>query len=122
MSVKTCLLVTDDPDDHQAFSEAFSEISAQAVVLIVLDSNKAVELLRTEKHVPDYLFVDLSMHGIEIRPFLKILRQQARLSRIPTVLYGEESVFDEIADRSGLLFFSKEYGYSGLRNFIKEFI
>lgn len=122
MSVKTCLLVTDDPDDHQAFSEAFSEISAQAVVLIVLDSNKAVELLRTEKHVPDYLFVDLSMQGIEIGPFLQMLRQQPNLSGVPTVLYGEESVFQEIADQTGLLFLDKEYGYSGLRNFIKEFI
>lgn len=80
---------SDDADDHQAFSEAFSEVSAQAVVLIVFDSNQALELLKAEKHVPDYSFIDLSMQGIENGPLLKILRQQAGLSRIFTVLYGK---------------------------------
>ena len=60
MTLKTCLLVTDDADDHQAFTEAFNEISANTVVLIVLDSQKALELLKAKVHSPDYLFLDLS--------------------------------------------------------------
>jgi hypothetical protein len=80
-----------------------------------------VELLRTEKHVPDYLFIDLSMQGIEIDPLLKI-RQQAGLSRIPTVLYGEEPVFNAIRDQNGLFFLNKKYEYSVLKNFIKDLI
>ena len=54
MKVKTCLLITDDPDDHQAFSEAFAEVSEETIVLIVLDSQKALEMLRAKKHVPDH--------------------------------------------------------------------
>lgn len=122
MEVKTCLLVTDDPDDHQAFSEAFSDVSREAIVLNVLDSNKALNLLQSKKHIPDYFFIDLSMHGMRVNTFLKIFRNDPSISKIPTVLYGLESDIDKVDDRRDLLFFNKEFGYAELRNFLKKFI
>lgn len=122
MEVKTCLLVTDDPDDHQAFSEAFSDVSREAIVLNVLDSNKALNLLQSKKHIPDYFFIDLSMHGMRVNTFLKIFRNDPAISKIPTVLYGLESDIDKVDDRGDLLFFNKEFGYAELRNFLKKFI
>ena len=69
MNLKTCLLVTDDPDDHQAFSEALSEISLNTILVVILDSKQASLLLKTKKLIPDYIFVDMSMQGIEINEF-----------------------------------------------------
>jgi CheY-like chemotaxis protein len=122
MNVKTCLLVTDDPDDHQAFSEAFSEISSDAIVLIVLDSEKALELLNSRKYLPDYIFLDLSMHGIRINTFLKSLKSDPSFKPIPTVVYGAASVFTNISQPEGITFFNKEYDYSELRNFLSRFV
>lgn len=122
MTVKTCLLVTDDPDDHQAFSEAFSDVSSEAIVLNVLDSAKALALLNFKKHIPDYFFLDLSMNGIRINTFLKAVRSDPAISAIPTVLYGLETDIDKVDDRAGLVFFNKEYGYTDLRNFLRQFI
>ncbi len=122
MTVKTCLLVTDDPDDHQAFSEAFSDVSREAIVLNVLDSVKALQLLKAQKYIPDYFFIDLSMHGIRINAFLKIIGGDPTISKIPTVLYGHESDILEVEGGDAYLFFDKEYGFTELRNFLKEFV
>ena len=73
MLIRTSLLVTDDHDDHVAFSEALSEISAQTIVLVALDSVKALALVRSKKFIPDYFFLDLSMPGIKINSFLKVI-------------------------------------------------
>jgi CheY-like chemotaxis protein len=122
MSVKTCLLITDDPDDHQAFSEAFAEVSEETVVLIVLDSQKALELLKTKRHDPDFIFLDLSMHGIRINTFLKYIKvDQPHLNKVPVVVYGETPEFSKLEYVSEVTFFSKEYDYSELRAFLREF-
>jgi CheY-like chemotaxis protein len=122
MTVKTCLLITDDPDDHQAFSEAFAEVSENTVVLIVLDSQKALEMLRAKKHRPDFIFLDMSMHGIRINTFLKFINvEDAALRDVPVVVYGDISEFHRLEYSSEVTFFNKEYEYSELRDFLKEF-
>lgn len=121
MTVKTCLLITDDPDDHQAFSEAFAEVSENTVVLIVLDSQKALEMLRARKHLPDFIFLDISMHGIRINTFLKYIKVEGgNLKQIPIVVYGDVSEFYKLEYSSEVTFFNKEYEYSELRDFLRE--
>lgn len=120
MITKTCLLVTDDSDDHQAFSEAASEISESAVVLIILDSQKALQLLKMKSHQFDYIFLDLLMNGIRINSLLKIIQQELELNS-KIIVYGDEQGFAAIENKKGLTFFEKEYEYSELKNFLKRF-
>ena len=120
MSVKTCLLVTDDPDDHQAFSEVASEISEETVVLIILDSQKAHLLLKEKSYVFDYIFLDLFTHGIRINSFLNVIQNDLDI-RSEIIVYGDKSNFDKILNPKGLIFFNKEYEYSELRDFLKPF-
>jgi DNA-binding NtrC family response regulator len=101
----TCLLITDDPDDHQSFSEAFAEVSEETIVLIVLDSQKALE-----------------MHGIRINTFLKFIKTEDKnLQNVPVVVYGDVTEFYKMEFASEVTFFNKEYEYSELRDFLKEF-
>lgn len=118
MTVKTCLLVTDDPDDHQAFSEAFAEISENAVVLIVLDSHKALALIKSEKHAPDYVFLDLSMHNVRVNTFLNTIRSNPFMEDLPVVVYGEETSLIKLEPAGNVVFFNKQYEYSELRDFL----
>jgi CheY-like chemotaxis protein len=122
MQLKTCLLVTDDPDDHQAFSEALSEISENAILIVILDSKKAAMLLREKKHIPDHIFVDLSMHGIHIREFMNAARLDSALNTIPITLYGEEEELIKVENTFSAPFFSKDYNYVELRSFLQEVI
>jgi len=73
MAIKTCLLITDDPDDHVAISEAISEIDKDMIVLLVLESEKALELLKGNAHIPHYIFLDLSTHGLQANNFLNTI-------------------------------------------------
>lgn len=122
MDLKTCLLVTDDPDDHQAFSEALNEISSNTILIIMLDSTKAALLLQSKKLIPDYIFIDLSMHGIRITEFMTAFKREASIQHIPVVLYGEEEQLSKLQNIDGTPFFSKDYNYAELRSFLKEVI
>ena len=122
MTEQICLLVTDDPDDHQAFSEALSEISAGAIVLIILDSQKAIQLFKAYSQRFDYIFLDLSMNGIRINSFLKSIDLNPGLKSVRILVYGEEESFSRIESNEKLVFFKKEYEYSELRDFLKMFL
>jgi CheY-like chemotaxis protein len=122
MQLKTCLLVTDDPDDHQAFSEALSEISENTILIVILDSKKALLLLQEKKHIPDYIFVDLSMHGIRISEFMNYAKVDSISNSIPTILYGDEEELSKIENTVDLPFFSKDYNYAELRSFLMKVI
>lgn len=122
MTEQICLLVTDDPDDHLAFSEALLEISEGAIVLIILDSQKAIQLFRTYTHKFDYIFLDLSMNGIRINSFLKSIDGNPGLKSVRILVYGEEGSFARIENNEKLVFFKKEYEYSELRDFLKIFL
>lgn len=121
MTIRTCLLVTDDPDDHHAISEAIAQISEKTVVLNILDSQKALMLLKESSYQPDYLFLDLSMHGIRINSLLKIARKEGGTLRMPVIVYGSQEIFDQITDHNHIVFFNKDYQYSELLAFLKTF-
>jgi CheY-like chemotaxis protein len=121
MPVITCLLVSDDPDDHQGFSEASSEIAEDAIVLTILDSQKAVQFLKATPHRFDLIFLDLSMQGIRINMFLKSLKDDLQYESAKIIVYGEEVEFFRIEDPTGITFFKKDYEYSELRHFLKDF-
>lgn len=120
--IKTCLLITDDPDDHQAFSEAIAKVSEDSIVVIVVDSEKARTLLASATHIPNHVIIDLSMEGLDINHFLDTLRSSAKLALIPVLTYGEPSQYADILDRRALVFFAKDYEYSKLQSILHDFI
>ncbi|HEY0655991.1 MAG TPA: response regulator [Chryseosolibacter sp.] len=119
-SIKTCLLVADDPDDHHVIAEAITKISENVVLLIVVDRDKAGKLLTSGVHVPDFLIVDLSMDGVDANEFLDSVR--ASLPRVPILTYGEPSEYADIINRQSLMFFAKEYEFSKLQSVLRDFI
>jgi CheY-like chemotaxis protein len=121
MTLKKCLLVTDDPDDHLVFSDVIADITEKAVVFNILDSQKALAFLLEKTHSPDYIFLDLSMNGIRINSFLKAMKSDADLRSIPTFLYGDRQDFNAISDSDHLIFFEKDYTYSQLKRFLSRF-
>jgi CheY-like chemotaxis protein len=121
MALQKCLLVTDDPDDHQAFTDAITEISDNAVVVVILDSHKALKLLLENSFLPDYVFIDLSMTGIRINTFLQGLKKEALLRDIPVVLYGDNKGFIDTGEYGPLMFFTKDYEFRELKNLLKDF-
>jgi CheY-like chemotaxis protein len=120
-SIQTCLVVTDDPDDHHAFTEAIGKLSDNVIVLIVIDRDKALRALWSKALTADYLIIDLSMDGMEVNEFLERLRCNPALSGIPICSYGEPKEYGDFAKRHAITFFSEEYDFSELENVFRDF-
>jgi DNA-binding NtrC family response regulator len=121
MILKICLLVTDDPDDHQVFSEAMAEILPDTIVVSVLNAESALRLLRERKLVPDYIFVDLTTYGMDASVFLNSLKTDTSLKNATVVVYGEDEMLGN-GRQDGFHFFSKDYDYGELRSFLKRIL
>lgn len=120
MAIQICLLVSDDLDDHQAISEALSEISANTILLNIIDSQKAVLLLQHAEHQPNRLILDLSMHGIKINSILKAIGNAHSKVKRPIILYGTRESFSTIQSDDDLLFFDKDFSYSEMKAFLEK--
>jgi hypothetical protein len=116
--LRTCLLVTDDMDDHQVISEALGIVSERTILLNIIDSQKAVLLLKESTYRPDYIMLDLSMHGIKVNSIISLLRDVSGQLRIPTIIFGLKEKFLQIEDNEGLIFIDKDCTYSDLREFL----
>jgi len=90
MVTKTCLLISDDPDDPVEFTEALNEISAETVVLTVSAIDKAIDLLKMKKCLPDFLFIDLGLlTDYEPDIFFRALEGDEHLHTIQVIVFGD---------------------------------
>lgn len=121
MMFRTCLLVSDDPDDHAQFTEVVNEISNSVAVMALLDVDNAIKLLALKKHIPDYIIVDLSMNDFRI-DFFRMLEEDPELSNIPLVAYGEFSEFAEIPGKRVSAFLENEFTYSRLKDVLAKLL
>ncbi len=122
MRSRTCLLVSEDPDDQLEFSEALNEISSDTILIIVVHAEKAMELLIKKLHVPDFIFFDLSVNGIQPDIFFSALQNDPMLERIPLVVYGDYSQYDEVKTDGISTFLNRECTYSDLRIFLEKIV
>src|SRR5687767_14926386 len=86
---KICLLLTDDPDDQQTFSNAISEISSENILLTIVDVNQAITFLATKEFFPQYIFVDASMYGMNINQITNAVKDGSS-KKAPLIVYGYE--------------------------------
>ena len=115
-SLKTCLLISDDPDDHFEFSEALHETSPDLVLVSIFNGNKIPDLLQGKRIVPDYIFLDLSMTEPQLGQIEAVLKTVEGLKNIMLVSYGS----DNNGNISTTL--SKDYTYSELKEFLKRIL
>lgn len=118
MTIRTCLLVTDDPDDHIEFSEALYEISSDTVLLAVTDPGKALTLVALKRLIPDYIIVDLGMSDFSADVFFDSLDEDPGLENIPLIAYGEFSDLEKVKTGRISAFLNNDSSYSGLRSLL----
>ncbi len=119
MSVRTCLLISDDMDDHQAFAEAFHEILPDVVVVAIIDQQRAFKLILSGKFTPDIIVLDLTSHESDGDSFVEQIRFSHRFAKTPFMLYGAEDDLRKFS-ADGIVHFPKEYDFDQLKNILKE--
>jgi len=89
MIVKTCLLISDDPDDHIEFSEALYELSNDTILVTVSDIRKAIDLLLLKRCVPEFIILNASVANFDADVFFTALDRELVLKDVKVIVYGE---------------------------------
>ena len=121
MIVRTCLLVSDDPDDHIEFSEALSEISDDTVVMTISDPSKAVEVLLLKKCMPEYLLLNLGMYDFTPDDFFDSLKEDS-LKNVTVIAYGEAMNPSTVRHQRIDKFLDDGLSYSELKKALKAIV
>ena len=87
--LKRILLIDDDKDDAEIFSDALDEMAIPAEVVHFLDGKQALQKLN-EKELPppDIIFLDINMPQISGWECLRAIKDVAHLGKIPVVMYS----------------------------------
>ncbi len=82
------LLVDDDEDDRKLFFEAVKEVDGTAECIGLSSGHEALVYVKNEHNpTPDYIFLDLRMPGLTGQQCLVEIKKQARLTRVPVIVY-----------------------------------
>src|SRR5688572_17083107 len=119
MVVKTCLLISDDPDDHVEFSEALYEISDDTVLMTVSDISKAIDLLTLKKCVPEFIFLNINIPAFRPDTFFDTLHDDPILKEVQVIVYGDDR---SIQSPRIATFLDSDISYSELKQRLKSIV
>lgn len=84
-----CLLVDDDPDDHDIFLMAIKKLPAPIEFDWATNGREAIEKLNSYgERLPDFIFLDLNMHIMNGIECLFEIKKIPRVSEIPVIIYS----------------------------------
>jgi CheY-like chemotaxis protein len=94
--IMNVLYADDDEDDREEFCLALQQINPEIKITLSKDGQEALEILTSQKQLPNYIFLDVNMprmNGIECMAKLK---SDNRLKRIPIIIYSTTSDRNEV--------------------------
>jgi CheY-like chemotaxis protein len=117
---KRFLVIDDDSDDRELFSEALASVDPVIVCEQATDGAEALQMLgSTVNGQPDIIFLDINMPVMNGWQFLTRLKSEERLKDIPVIVYTtSNNVKDKrIAnDLGALCFITKPHAFGRLKN------
>jgi hypothetical protein len=116
-ALKICLLISEDPDDHQILFEAIQEISKNIALTILLEGDHLIQILTEETIKPDFIVVDTGMSRIT-GALVKQMVNLEKLKSIPVIIYTDDP--SNVADHPVAMTMSKRLPYSEIRSKFKE--
>jgi len=92
---KQVLLIDDDRDDAEIFSDALKESGLSDGMDYYEDGLKALENLANQSTHPDVIFLDINMPSINGWECLREIKNLAGLQHIPIVMYSTSNLQSE---------------------------
>src|SRR6187402_2606042 len=90
--VKRFLLVDDDNDDRELFSEALATVNPVIICDLAADAEEALNKLHSKDiDAPDMIFLDINLPIMTGWQFLTNLKSQEQYKDIPVIMYSTSS-------------------------------
>jgi CheY-like chemotaxis protein len=93
-----CLLIDDDLDDHEIFSMALEEIQFDFQLTSAYNATQALDMLKSGKATPDFIFLDLNMPRINGKQCLVEIKNIPRVESIPVIIYSTSSEIKDLLE------------------------
>ena len=124
MIPKTFLLVEDDSDDSEMFTEAIVAVDASVRCFSAADGREALNKLTVGAIAPppDLIFLDINMPEMNGWQLLDRLKKDQELQRIPVIMYSTSSHPRDIQNasaRGALCFFTKPNSFPHLKKILE---
>ncbi|ELR73073.1 response regulator receiver protein [Fulvivirga imtechensis AK7] len=95
----TCLLVDDDPDDHEIFEIALHDLDEGHSCHVVSTGLDAISLLEEERSfTPEFIFIDVNMPYISGFDCLRQVKKIQRLDTVPVIMYSTSAAQKDISE------------------------
>jgi CheY-like chemotaxis protein len=120
---KTCFLIDDDHDDQLIFTLALQQVSGSILCVTADNGIEALKRLDQKGFLPDYIFIDLNMPGMNGIECLLKIKAIGHLKDIPVVIYTTSSKQKDIIETSALgasAFITKPYHIADLSKTLHE--
>jgi len=118
--VKRFLLVDDDNDDRELFSEALASVNPIIICDLAADAEEALlKLDSREFDSPDVIFLDINLPVMTGWQFLTKLKSQEQYKDIPVIMYStsnNQRDRDTAKDLGALCFITKPSAFKKLQN------
>lgn len=91
MNYRHILIIDDDPEDIEIFSEAVNSFNENITIQTSTDALLALEDLKKAEKLPDLIFLDLQMPRLTGKDFLQQLNENNTLQNIPVIVLSGQS-------------------------------
>src|ERR1700761_9118556 len=86
------LLVDENKDSHDIFSEAVKPMSSNVQLFSAFDGEAGLKFLHTERFLlPHYVFLDLNAPRLNSKRFLQLVKSAVPFKSVPVILYSNIS-------------------------------
>ncbi len=119
------LLIDDDEDDRDFFRMAVAEVDYPVHCQLATGANDGIALLAKKEFIPDYIFLDLNMPGVDGRTCLRALKSNADTKDIPVIIFttsSEVSDMEAVKKMGAMTFMTKPPGIDQLVHHINKFL
>ncbi|MBS1623688.1 MAG: response regulator [Bacteroidetes bacterium] len=116
------LLVDDDPEDATLFSIALQSVDSTAAFTHAPNGEAALSLLFATQEIPDFIFLDINMPGMNGKECLHEIKKLPLLSQVPVVMHSTSNHYQDIEDTRALgaaCYMVKPMMYTDLEDMIR---
>jgi len=102
MKYQNILLIDDDVEDQEIFTEALKEVSDRLKCTTMTNAKEALSQLDKKELHPDLIFLDLNMPIMTGIEFLKKIKSLDHLKSLPVIIFSTSSNPSTIAETTEL--------------------
>ena len=114
-----CLLVNDNASDHDLFGRAFSDVSPETTCCVATSGQEALALIIDDQIIPDIIFIEDELPGINAVEFLTLFRSDPMYRNIPVIVHTKsvnKRKIRKIKAAGATAIYPRAYRYDGILN------